>query len=396
MDTIAFNSDPDLNDDTIDFNSDPDLNDDTIDFNSDFKDDNFEFDIEIDNFEFDPVFYDSDNDSNNDASENEGDNTKTINNNDEIINNNDDTDIKIKETYENKYLEQFKLFTELRQYVDEKVKELKKTEEEIVKKNNDEKLELFTKLENEKQKLDIDKENLSNQLAELLEEEYNLSKPDCESDVFKILDNNIYVDNISKFDTENEEIIKEIKIKQKEKSELDAIKNEYYQEYQNSLLQNKINLKGNKMVWEQRNEYIKNKLLESQKDYQTFEKKWLQYVELYKNNKSDIEETIQVLKEDIDNMDSNTKLERRKTIKIIKQWEVEKEDNKYKIKVYSENISELEKEKLMLINKQSEWMQTIKNENLIISEKIKVDITKNEIELKVISGLSFRLRIRDK
>lgn len=372
------------------------INDFNLDNNFDSDDDNDDkffpdedFELEVDNFDFDPVFYDSSDDDNNETINNENINNENINNensnNNQSSNNEIDDIINIKETYENKYLEQFKLFNELRQYVDEKVRELKKTEEEIIQKNTNEKLELFTKLEYEKQKLETTKENLVNELAGLLEEEYNLNKPDCESDIFKILDNHIYSENIEKFDTENEEIIKKIKIKQKEKNEIDTIKNEHYQEYQNSLLQNKINLKGNKMVWEQRNEYLKNKLLETQKDYNTFEKKWLQYIDLYKNNKSDIEETIQVLKEDIDNIDSNTKLERRKTIKIIKQWEEEKEENRHKIKIYSEKISELEKEKNMLITKQSEWIKTVKNENLIISEKIKVDITSNEVELKLIT-----------
>ncbi len=343
--------------------------------------DNDDFELEVDNFDFDPIFYDSSTDDDN----NEISNNNEIVTYNEISNNNENDIINIKETYENKYLEQFKLFNELRQYVDEKVRELKKKEEEIIQKNTSEKLELFTKLENEKQKLETTKENLANELSRLLEEESNLNKPDYESEVFKILDTDIYSENIKKFDGDNEEIIKKIKIKQKEKNEIDAIKNEHYQEYQNSLLQNKINLKGNKIVWEQRNEYLKNKLLETEKDYNTFEKKWLQYIDLYKNNKSDIEETIQVLKEDIDNIDSNTKLERRKTIKIIKQWEEEKEENRHKIKIYSEKISGLEKEKNMLITKQSEWMQSVKNENLIISEKIKVEITSNEVELKVIS-----------
>lgn len=375
-----------LNNFDLDYNGnldfDIEVNNFDLETNENLNIDNANFDIEVDNFDFDPVFYDSSSDDDNDESPIVNENmNENVNNN---VNDNDN-DIKIKGTYENKYLEQFKLFNELRHYVDEKIKELKKIEEETIKKNTNEKLELFTKLENEKQKLDISKENLANELAGLLEEEYNLNKPDCENDVFKILDNNIYSENIIKFDNDNEAIIKQIKIKQKEKNEIDTIKNEYYQEYQNSLLQNKINLKGSKIVWEQRNEYLKNKLLEIQKDYQNFEKKWVQYIDLYKNNKSDIEETIQVLKEDIDNMDSNTKLERRKTIKIIKQWESEKEDNKYKIKNYTENISDLEKEKIILINKQSEWLQTIKNEYLIISEKIKVDITRNEAELKVIS-----------
>ena len=63
----------------------------------------------------------------------------------------------------------------------------------------------------------------------------------------------------------------------KEKSDIDSIRDNHYQNYQSDLLQIKINLKGNKIIWEQRNEYLKSKVKDSQKDLHIFEKKWHQY-----------------------------------------------------------------------------------------------------------------------
>ena len=246
-----------------------------------------------------------------------------------------------------------------------------------------EKFDSFTNLENEKNRLETKKENLTNELFELNKEENELLNPSTESTEFKILDDTIYNENIKKYDDENNDIVGLFKLKQKQKNENDSVRDKYYQDYQSDLLQIKINLKGNKMIWEQRNEYLKNKLKETQKDFHTFEKKWSEYVSLYQNNKSDIEETIQVLKEDIDNMETNTKIERRNTLKIIKEWEEEKENNKQKIKLYTEQMSNLEKERDILVKKQKEWLQSIKKENVIMIEKIKADSNAIEIEIKL-------------
>jgi hypothetical protein len=375
-------SDDTTNFDDIKIDFDPEFYNIEDDNDEDKKNEN---DIDIDNFEFDPNFYNSDTDDEEDKDHYNEHNNEHNNTND-VINQNS----------ENKYLEQFRLFNELRIFVENKVSELKKNEIDIIDKITKEKFEGFTKLENEKNRLETIKENLTNELSELLKEENELLNPGIDSVEFKILDDTIYNENIKKYDDENNDVVGLFKLKQKQKNENDAIRDKYYQDYQSELLQIKINMKGNRMIWDQRNEYLKNKLNETEKDFNTFEKKWSEYVSLYENNKSDIEETIQVLKEDIDNMESNTKIERRNTIKMIKEWEEEKENNKQKIKIYTEQINNLEKERDILKQKQTEWIQSIKKENVIMVEKIKADSNAIEVEIKMtideISRLEHRIK----
>ncbi len=277
------------------------------------------------------------------------------------------------------YLQQYNALNELKYIINKKINNIKSQENDKLNEIIKERLYASKRLESLRNKIDTaynnyssEKEKLNNEIIEInqkLELEDTESEKNEKQEKLKILDEkNIIITN-------------EIKQKLKELQEYEETKTQQYETYQNDLFNIKVNFKGDKMSWNQRFDFLKNRLNSHQNDFSIFNKKWLDYQENYNNKVADIKETISILQEELDDSILNKKIERRDNIKIIRQSLTDKKTYLSEIKKFEEKLSNSEKEKVILIEKQKEWLNVVNNDFSLNMDNIKSSIL--DIENKI-------------
>jgi chromosome segregation protein len=270
------------------------------------------------------------------------------------------------------YLQQYNALNELKYIINNKIKVIKDQENVQLNEINIERLKaqknlerLRTKIDNAYKNYSTEKDNLNNEIIEI-----NKKLDLQESDVEK----NNHQQSLKKIDEQNLIILDAIRKKQKELQSFEDIKAQYYETYQNDLFNVKIGLKGDKMAWNQRYDFLQSKLNSHQDDFLIFNNKWLEYHDNHINKVDDINETIDVLKEELNNSDINKKLERRDNLKIIQQCLSEKRNFKIQIKKLEEVLNNSQKEKEILLEKQQGWLKIVNEEYNLNIEVIKLSI----------------------
>lgn len=268
------------------------------------------------------------------------------------------------------YLQQYNALNELKYIINNKINDIKSQEKSKLNEINIERQKALKSLERLRNKIDVSKTNYTTEKKslnnEILQINQRLEKE--ESDI----ERNNQQKAIKQLDEQNIVILDAIKLKQKVLHEYDVIKAQYHEVLQNDLFNIKISLKGDKMGWNQRFDFLQNKLNTNLDAFSIFHDKWVEYQEKHSNKVSDINETIGILKEELDNNDINKKFERRDNLRMIHNCLEEKKKFKNQSKQLEEGILNAQKEKDILIEKQTDWIQIINKEyELNINEKKK-------------------------
>jgi hypothetical protein len=266
------------------------------------------------------------------------------------------------------YLQQYNALNELKYIINNKINDIKSQETSKLNQINIERQKALKSLERLRNKIDNASNNYISEKISLNDEitQINQKLEKEESDIVK----NNQLKAVKAVEDKNLAILDDIKIKQKELHEYDIIKTQHYEVLQNDLFNIKISLKGDKMGWNQRFDFLQGKLNSSLDAFSIFHNKWVEYKENHSNKIADINETIGVLKEELDSSDLNKKIERRDNLRIIHQCLAEKKNFKKQLKQLEDGLLNAQKEKEILVEKQTEWIKIISNEyNLSIDQK---------------------------
>jgi hypothetical protein len=272
-----------------------------------------------------------------------------------------------------KYNTQKELFEELSLLIDKKIKFL-----------YDDELVQFSKLERTKN----DKLDELEKLKSKIEKE--------ETRIAKEFENNIInppnLDEIKKnVMSENQSIMDDIKIKQKNNTILTSQKQSILQNQQNDLLRIKVQLKSSLLAGQERETYFKEKITYLEKDYSDFINKWNEYLENYNDKKADINETIELLKEEINNKSINKKLERTQLSNFNKEFLKDKRQNKKYVTKTIQDTDNLIKEKDILLTNQNNWKEEKKENHFIGLNELKIVINNSEAEIKELESNILKL-----
>ncbi len=266
------------------------------------------------------------------------------------------------------YLQQYNALNDLKYIINNKINDIKSQETSKLNEINIERQKALKSLERLRTKIDNARNNYTSEKNSLNDEiiQINQKLENEDSDIVK----NNQQKEIKVLEDKTVTFLNAIKIKQKELHEYDVIKAKHYEVLQNDLFNIKINLKGDKMGWNQRFDFIQNKLNSTLDDFNIFHNKWLEYKDNHCNKIADINETVDILKEELNSSDLNKKLERRDNLRMMNNCLQETKNFKKQLKQLEDGLLNAEKEKAILCEKQSKWIKNISNEyNANIDEK---------------------------
>lgn len=287
------------------------------------------------------------------------------------------------ELLKKKYDTQKELFEELSRLIDKKIKFL--YDDELVEfskleRTRNDKLDeidkLKSKIEREETRIALEFDKILNDEKEF---EDNLINPPNLDEIKK---------NIM---CENQSIMDDIKIKQKNSNILTSQKQSILQNQQNDLLRIKVQLKSSLLAGQDRENYFKEKISTLEKDYSNFINKWNEYLENYNDKKADITETIELLREEINNKNINKKLERTQLSNFNKEFLKDKRQNKKYVTKTTQETDNIINEKEILLTNQSKWKEEKKQNHFIVLNELKIVINNSESEIKQLESNILKL-----